>query len=116
MNCEGNPCNFFCALGIMERETIYIQGDRATAVVESLRLISSGGSEARIETPITITGGGSRIGHVVDFRGAMRELISLGRSSAANLEDFAPPGELQGRRSVVGEAKRWTNCEREKFW
>ena len=53
----------------MERETIYVQGDRATTAAESPRLISSGGSEAGIETPITITDGGSRSGHVVDSRG-----------------------------------------------
>ena len=46
----------------------------------------------------------------------MRELILLGRISVANLEDFAWPGELQGRWNVVGGAERWTNCEREKFW
>ena len=86
----------------MERETIYIQGDRAIAVAESPRLINSGGSEAEIETPITITGGGSRSGHVVDSRGAMQELIPLGRSSAANLEDFAQPREPQGGRNIVG--------------
>ena len=39
---------------------------------------------------------------MVDSRGAIRELIPLGRSSAAHLEDFAWPGELQGERSVVG--------------
>ena len=65
----------------MERESIYIQGDRATAATESSRLITSGGSEAGIETPITITGGGSHNGHVVDSRGPMRELITLERSS-----------------------------------
>ena len=86
----------------MERETIYIQGDRATAVVESPRLISSGGSEVGIETPITITGGGSWSGHVVDSRRPMWELIPLGRSSAANPKDFAQPGELQAGQSVVG--------------
>ena len=86
----------------MEKETIYVQGDWATAVVESPRLISSGGSEAGIEIPITINGWGSRSGHVVDSRGAMRELISLGRSSAANPEDFARPGELQAGQSIVG--------------
>ena len=86
----------------MERETIYIHRDRATAAAESPRLITSGGSEAGIETPITIIGGGSQSVHVVDSKGAMRELISLGRSSAANLEDFAQPGELQGGRSVMG--------------
>ena len=32
----------------------------------------------------------------------MRELIPLGRSSAANPEHFAWPGELQVGRSVVG--------------
>ena len=32
----------------------------------------------------------------------MRELIPLGRSSAANPEDFARPGELQAKRSIVG--------------
>ena len=85
----------------MERETIYVEGDHATVAAESPRLISSGGSEAGIETLITITGGGSRSRHVVDSRGAMRELIPLGRSSAANLEDFARPRELQGGRSVV---------------
>ena len=99
----------------MERETIYVQRDRATTTAESPRLISNGGLEARIETLITITGGGSRSGHMVDSRGAMRDLIPLGRSSAANLEDFARPGELQGGQSVVGGAERWTNCEREKF-
>ena len=86
----------------MERETIYIQGDRATVAVESPRLITSGGSEAGIETSITITGGGSHSGHVVDSRGPMRELIPIGRSSAANPEDFARLGELQAGRSVVG--------------
>ena len=58
MNCRGNPCNFFCAPSSMERETIYIQGDRATAAAESPRLISSGGLEVGIETLITITDGG----------------------------------------------------------
>ena len=86
----------------MERETIYIQGDRATAAAESPRLITSGGSKAGIETPITITGGGSQSGHVVDSRGPMQELIPLGRSIAANSEDFARLGELQAGRSVVG--------------
>ena len=38
----------------------------------------------------------------MDSRGAMWELIPLGRSSAANPEDFARPGELQGRQSIVG--------------
>ena len=105
MNCQGNPCNFFPhtkQLSSMERETIYIEGDRATATAKSPILISSGRSEAGIETTITITDGGSGSRHVVDSRGAMRELIPLGRSSAANLEDFAQPGELQGGRSVVG--------------
>ena len=83
----------------MERETIYVQGDWAA---ESPRLISSGGSEGGIETPITITGGGSQRGHVVDSRGPMWELIPLGRSSAANPEDFARLGELQVGQSVVG--------------
>ena len=32
----------------------------------------------------------------------MQELIPLGRSIAANSEDFARPGELQAGRSVVG--------------
>ena len=89
----------------MERETIYVQGDQATTAVESPRLISSRGSEAGIETPITITGGESRSRHVVDSRGAMRELIPLGRSSAANPKDFARLEELQARRSVVGERR-----------
>ena len=93
---------FFCAASSMERESIYIQGDRATAVAESPRFIASGGSEAGIETPITITGGGSHSGHVLDSRGPMQELIPLGRSIAANSEDFARPGELQAGRSVVG--------------
>ena len=93
---------FFFAPSSLERETIYVQGDRATTIAESPRLISSGGSEARIETLITITIGGSRSGHVVDSRGPMRELIPLGRSSAANPEDFAWPGELQAGRSIVG--------------
>ena len=39
---------------------------------------------------------------MVDSRGPMRELIPLGRSIAANSEDFARPGELQAGRSVVG--------------
>ena len=62
MNCGGNLCNFFCAPSSMEWETIYVQGDRATAAAESPRLISSGGSEAGIETSITITGGGHGAG------------------------------------------------------
>ena len=86
----------------MERESIYIQGDRATAGAESPRFIASGGSEAGIETPITIGGGGSHNRHVVDSRGPMQELIPLGRSIAANSEDFARLGELQAGRSVVG--------------
>ena len=53
----------------MEKETIYIQGDQATAAAESPRLIASGGSEAGIETPITIGSGMSHSGHVVDSRG-----------------------------------------------
>ena len=89
----------------MERETIYIQGDRATAAVESPRLITSGGSEAGIETSITITSGGSHSGHVVDSRGPMQELIPLGRSIAANSDDFARAGELQVGWSVVGERR-----------
>ena len=32
----------------------------------------------------------------------MQELIPLRRSIATNSEDFARPGELQARRSVVG--------------
>ena len=90
----------------MERKTIYVQGDWATAAAESPRLITSGGSEAGIETPITITGGGSRSGHVVDSRGPMQELIPLGRSSAANPKDFAQPGELQAGWSVVGGGRK----------
>ena len=86
----------------MERETIYVQGDQATAAAESLGLTSSGGLEAGIETLITITGAGSRSGHVVDSRGPMQELIPLGRSSAANPKEFAWPGELQAGRSIVG--------------
>ena len=86
----------------MERETIYVQGDRATTVAESPRLMVEEGLEAGIETLITITSGGSRSGHVVDSREAMRELILLGRSSSANLEDFARPGEPQGGRNFVG--------------
>ena len=77
----------------MERETIYVQGDRATTTAESPRLMVSWGSEAGIETLITITNGGSWSGHVVDSKGAMPELILLGRSSTANLKDFARPGE-----------------------
>ena len=69
MNCRETLAIFFCALSSMERETIYVQGDRATAAPESPRLISNGGLEAGIETPITITGGGSRNKHVVDSRG-----------------------------------------------
>ena len=105
MNCGGNPCNFFPCTGqlsSMERETIYVEGDQATATAKSPRLINSGGSGAGIETPISIIGGGSGSGHVVDSKVAMRELIPLGRSSAAHLEDFAWPGELQGGRSIVG--------------
>ena len=45
----------------------------------------------------------------------MQELILLGRSSVANLEDFARPGELQGGQSIV-EAKGWMNFSREKLW
>ena len=86
----------------MERETIYIQGDRATAAAESPRLITSGGLEAGIETLITITGGGSHSRHTVDSRGPMWELIPLGRSIAANPEDFVRRGEPQAGRSVVG--------------
>ena len=86
----------------MERETIYFEGYRATRAAESPRLISSGGSKAGIEAPITITGRGSRSKHVVDSRGAMWELILLGRSSAANPEDFSWAGEPQTGRSVVG--------------
>ena len=85
----------------MERETIYVQGNQATAATKSPRLIVSDVSEGGIETSITITGGGSQSGHIVDSRGAMRELILLGRSSAANLEDFARPGEPQGGQNVV---------------
>ena len=55
----------------MERESIYIQGDRATAAAGSPRFIASGGSEAGIETPITIGGEGSHSGHVLDSRGPM---------------------------------------------
>ena len=117
MNCGETLAICFCAASSMERETNYIQGDRATAAVENPRLITSGGLEARIETPITITGGGSEAGietaititggrshsgHVVDSRGPMRELIPLGRSSAANPEDFARLGALQAGRNVVG--------------
>ena len=86
----------------MEKESIYIQGDRATAATEIPRLITNGGSEAGIETSITITGGGSHSGHMVDSRGPMQELIPLGRSNAANPKDFARPGEIQAGRSVVG--------------
>ena len=89
MNCGGNPCNFFLRSKQHGEETIYIQGDRATTAAESPRLITSGGSEAGIETPITITGGGLHSRHVVDSRGPMQELIPLGRSIAANSEDFA---------------------------
>ena len=35
----------------------------------------------------------------------MQEMIPLGRSSVANLEDFAWSGELQRGRSVVGGSK-----------
>ena len=65
-------------------------------------MITSGGSKAGIETLITITGGGSHSGHVVDSRAPIRELIPLGRSSAANPKDFALLGELQAGRSIVG--------------
>ena len=100
----------------MERETIYIQGDRATAAAESPRFITSGGSEAGIETPISIGGGGSHSGHVLDSKGPMQELIPLGRSIATNSEDFARPGDLQAGRSIVGGAEGWTKCEGSKFW
>ena len=86
----------------MERETIYVEGDQATVAAESPRLISSGGSGAGIETPISITGGGSQSGHVVDSKGAMQELILLERSSAVHLEDFARLGKLQVGQSIVG--------------
>ena len=65
VNCEGNPCNFFPRikkLSSIERETIYIEEDQTTAAAKSPRLISSGGSEAGIENPITITGGGHGAG------------------------------------------------------
>ena len=103
MNCRGNPCNFFLRTEQHGEGDHLLQGDRATVAAESPRLISSGGSEAGIETSITITGGGSQSGHVVDSKGAMRELILLGRSSAANPKDFARPGEPQSGRSVVGD-------------
>ena len=102
MNCGGTLAIFFYVASSMERETLYIQGDRATVAAESPRLITSRGSEARIETPITITGGESHNGHVVDSRGPMQELIPLGRSSAANPKDFARLRELQAGQSVVG--------------
>ena len=92
----------------MERESIYIQGDQATTAAESPRLITSGGSEAGIETPITITGGGSHSGHVVDSRGPMRELIPLGRSSAAQ--------RAPSWAEHCGGAEGWTNRDGLKFW
>ena len=92
---------FFCAASSIERETIYIQGDRATLAAESPRLITNMGSEAGIETLITITGGGSHSRHVVGSRKPMWEVILLGRSSAANPKDFARLGELQVGQSVV---------------
>ena len=104
MNCGGNPCNFFPRTGqlsSMERETIYVKRDQAIAAAESPKLINSGGSGARIITPISITGGGSGSGHMVDSKGAMQKLILLGRSSAAHLEDFARLGELQVGQSVI---------------
>ena len=100
---RGKPLQFsFCAASSMERKSIYIQEDQTTAAAESPRLITNGGSEAGIETPITITSGGSHNGHVVDSRGPMRELIPLGRSSAANPKDFARPRELQAGQSTLG--------------
>ena len=39
---------------------------------------------------------------MVDSRGAMQELIPLGRSSVANPEDFARPRKLQAGHNVVG--------------
>ena len=39
---------------------------------------------------------------MVDSRGAMQELILLGRSSASNLKEFAQLGEPQGGRNIVG--------------
>ena len=89
----------------MERETIYVQGHRATAAALSPRLISSGGSEAGIETPITITSGGSRSGHMVDSKGPMQELIPLGRSTAANSKDFVRLGELQA--DTIRNSRFW---------
>ena len=86
----------------MEKETIYVEGDRSTAVAESPRFITSGGSRAGIETLISITGGRLGSGHMVEPRGAMRELIPLGRNSAAHIKDFVQTRELQAGRSVVG--------------
>ena len=105
VNCRGNPCNFFpCTrqLSSMERETIYVEGDWAIAAAKSPRLISNGGLGAGIETPISITGRGSGSGHVVDSKGAMRELIPLGRSSAAHLQDFAQLGSSKEGEALWG--------------
>ena len=102
---QGKPLQFFPRtrqLRSMETETIYVEGDRATAATESPKFISSGGSRAQTETPISIIGGGLGSGHVVDSKRAMRELIPLGRSSAAHLENFVRTGDLQAGQSVVG--------------
>ena len=40
---------FFCAASKMERETIYIQGDRATAAAKSPRLITNGGRRQELK-------------------------------------------------------------------
>ena len=44
VNCRGNPCKFFSRirqLRSMERETIYVEGDRATSAAESPRFIGA---------------------------------------------------------------------------
>ena len=99
----------------MERETIFVEGDRATTAVESSRFINSGGSSAGTETPISITSGGSRSGHVLESMQGMRELIPLERNNAPHLEDFVRLGSSKQGGALWG-TEGWTNVEREKFW
>ena len=101
----------------MERESIYVEGDRATgAGAKSPRFISSGGLGAGTETPRCIIGGGSGSRLVAESRRTMQELILLGRNSGAHSEDLARIGEFQVRQSVVEGAEGRTDVEREKFW
>ena len=69
----------------MERESIYVEGDRAIgAAAKSPRFITSGGLGARTETPRSITNGGLGNRCVVESKGAMQELIPLGRNYGAH--------------------------------